>query len=115
MKEIKLIRHDLISSCTGSTSTTGTEDIEVENFGSLEKCTELFKDSEEWPNDRESCINQFSLPKDSIIKVYYEGHLIPWSLIEKCASIDIRIYRPNQNGEFPICITEWNWVSSRDT
>jgi len=87
-KEIKLIRHDL-------TRPVDVED--EENFDDLEECTELLRDSEIWPNDRETCISQFSLPRDSIIKVYYEGHLIPWSLIQKCPSVEIRIFRPNQN------------------
>jgi len=87
-KEIKLIRHDLTRPAD-----VGAE----ESFEDLEECTELLRDSEIWPSDRETCINQFSLPRDSIIKVYYEGHLIPWSLIEKCPSVEIQIFRPNQN------------------
>ncbi|CAL8109359.1 unnamed protein product [Orchesella dallaii] len=83
--EIKLIRYDL---------TKMDEELIESN---LDDCTDLLRDSEIWPNDRASCITQFALPIDSIIKVYYEGHLIPWSLIAKCPSVEIQVYRPNQN------------------
>lgn len=94
-KEIKIIRHDLAKVKTLE-DPTSIDGVLVEN---LEECTELLRESEIWPNDRESCINQFNLPRDSIIKVYYEGHLIPWSLLHKCPSVEIKVFRPNQNGK----------------
>lgn len=96
-KEIKLIRHDLKLK-----TNLGQDDEGNKSQRNLEDCTELLRNSEIWPKDRETCINQFSLPRDSIIKVYYEGHLIPWSLIQKCASVEIKVYRPNQNGKIRI-------------
>lgn len=93
-KEIKLVRHDLAK--VHGENDVDSNDVILEN---IDECTEILRDSEVWPMDREGCIRQFELPKDSIIKVYYEGHLVPWSLIQKCPSLEIKVFRPNQNGK----------------
>jgi len=50
------------------------------------------------PKDRNDLITQFQLPSDSIVKLSYNGKLIPWSLVPQCSTkLEIQIFRPHQN------------------
>ncbi|CAG7836344.1 unnamed protein product [Allacma fusca] len=52
------------------------------------------------PSTRVELLETYDLPHDSIVKLCFEGKLIPWSLVgyfATVASVDIQIFRPHQN------------------
>lgn len=56
------------------------------------------------PKDRGSFLKSYNLPAESIIKLKYNGNLIPWSLVPHCNCqknmLDIQVFRPHQNSKY---------------
>jgi hypothetical protein len=50
------------------------------------------------PISRDEIISKFQLPEDSILKLYFEGKMIPWSMVEQCDRVEIRVCQPHKNG-----------------
>jgi len=58
-----------------------------------------FEQDENFPANKEALLTQLDLPSDSITKLYYNGSLIPWSLLSTCNGVEVKVFRPHQNSE----------------
>ena len=57
---------------------------------------------ENCPLNRNDLLSSFQLAEDSVVKLNFQGKLIPWSLvgyISSIASMDFQVFRPHQNSK----------------